>query len=473
MAKQTSKPRLAIAGPGAGKTHNMVDEIVAVLPHLAPHRHLAAITYTNAAASVIRQRLHARTALRRNVFVGTTHSFISRFILQPFGCVFGELPSERIYGAIDVRGIATERGAKTLAPAALQGAVSKITGHLIAKGVVPYDAMLQIAQRLLAQKGVRELLGSKLQFVFVDEFQDTDTRQSVVFDEIRKSQLTRIYAVGDPEQYVMGFTYAKRGQAIREFGKIPFFAFEKASATEQLTKNHRANGELVEFANQFRRHLTQTATKPKRGRACVIFIEPTEIAELITQFQSLSNGVDRHEQRLSRLYLGTANKMFDGVRTQYDLIPVSNDSRKTLTFLGDALELLAFAVGQSQSRCRDEFALSPLQWRRMGISLLNGLQSADWDTSRVAEFVKQHFGVTTFGSREEAVDDGVHQLRAVLSVNRSTADVEERCSSIHRAKGLEADAVLVVAETPNELSKWIDVDHDMRANDKLDKCRLG
>lgn len=433
LAKQTNKPRLAIAGPGAGKTHNMVEEIIAALPHLAPHRHLAAITYTNAAAGVIRQRLHERTTLRRNLFVGTTHSFISRFILQPFGCVFEELPSECIYGAIDVRGIATKGGTKTLAPADLQGAVSRITGHLIAKGVVPYDAMLQVAKRLIDKDGVRELLGRRLQFVFVDEFQDTDTRQSVVFDELRKSKMTRLYVVGDPEQYVMGFTYARRGQAVREFGKIPFFDFGKMADTEQLTENHRANGELVEFANQFRKHLTQTAIKPKRDRGCVHFIGATELTEIIPLFQSLSNEVLRHEQQLSRLYLGSANKMYDTVRVQFDLVPVSNDSRKTPTLLGDALELLAFAIGQSQSKCRDTFELSPLQWRGLGISLLKGLQSLDWNTNNVAEFVKRHFAVDSFGSRAEAIDDGVDQLKAVLSAKTSTIDAVERCSSIHRA----------------------------------------
>ena len=414
LAKQTSKPRLAIAGPGAGKTHNMVDEIIAALPHLAPHRHLAAITYTNAAAGVIRQRLHERTTLRRNLFVGTTHSFISRFILQPFGCVFEELPPECIYGAIDVRGIATKGGTKILAPADLQGALSRITGRLIAKGVVPYDAMLQVAKRLLDKDGVRELLGRRLQFVFVDEFQDTDTRQSVVFDELRKSKLTRLYMVGDPEQYVMGFTYAKRGQAVREFGKIPFFDFGKMAATEQMTENHRANGELVAFANQFRKHLTQTAIKPMRGRDCIHFIDATDLTEIITQFQSLSNGVERHQSLLSRLYLGSANKMFEAVSAQYHLAPVSNDSRKTPTLLGDVLELLAFAVGQSQSKCREEFGLSPIQWRRLGISLLKGLQSPNWDTNNVAEFVKQHFAVNSFGSRAEAGWPAPHFLIHVV-----------------------------------------------------------
>ena len=74
MAKKLPKPKLAEAGPGAGKTHGMVNEILGAIQVLPPHRFLAAITYTNAAANTIRERLSRRVRLRRNVFVGTTHS---------------------------------------------------------------------------------------------------------------------------------------------------------------------------------------------------------------------------------------------------------------------------------------------------------------------------------------------------------------------------------------------------------------
>ena len=52
------KPTLVIVGPGAGKTTKMVDYIAAEIPHLEPHRILAAITYTNSATDSIRSKLH-------------------------------------------------------------------------------------------------------------------------------------------------------------------------------------------------------------------------------------------------------------------------------------------------------------------------------------------------------------------------------------------------------------------------------
>ena len=46
-------------------------------------------------------------------------------------------------------------------------------------------------------------------------------------------------------------------------------------------------------------------------------------------------------------------------------------------------------------------------------------------------------------------------------------------SSIHKAKGLEADCVLVVAKDNGELGKWLETDYNERCNDKRDICRIG
>ncbi|NOR66159.1 MAG: AAA family ATPase, partial [Woeseiaceae bacterium] len=135
MAKKLPKSKLAEAGPGAGKTHAMVDEIVAAIQVLPPHRFLAAITYTNAAANTIRERVSRRARLRRNIFVGTTHSFMNRFVLAPCAELLSLLPEDSIYAPVAVH----EKG--------LGAAI--YTKNLINKGVVPYDAMIPITRKIL------------------------------------------------------------------------------------------------------------------------------------------------------------------------------------------------------------------------------------------------------------------------------------------------------------------------------------
>jgi len=466
---------LVLAGPGSGNTYGMVDEIVAALDKLVPHRHLAAITYTNAAANMIREHLGRRVPPRRNVFIGTTHSFISRFILQPFATVFEKLPPERIYGAIDVYAIATKGGTRNLGPAALNGAVLHIRKALLNKGVVPYDAMLPIAEEILEYDMVRALVARRLQFLFVDEFQDTDIRQLKIFDALRRPSLTEFYAVGDPEQYIMGFTYGQRRQPAPAYSKLSIFQFQQRAEVSKLPKNRRANGELVVFAQQFRDDLTQEPEKPWRGAPRVLYLELTDIADIITQFRKVSTHVESEEGRPSRLYLSSANKTFDSlsIRMQFGIIPVSNTSRKSPTLLGDALDLLALALGRSQRRAQEDFQLSPREWRRAGVTLLRKAREESFDDQSFKLFVKEEFrGEDVSSSRIHPVQDALLQLKGVLAAG-FTSSQSERCSSIHRAKGLEADAVLVLATTPSELTKWLTVDRAARAADKQDTCRLG
>jgi DNA helicase-2/ATP-dependent DNA helicase PcrA len=371
-----------------------------------------------------------------------------------------------------VTSIATLGGKKRLAPAKLNIAKGGITKRLIAKGIVPYDSILSIAGSLLNEKMIRERVSRRLQFLFVDEFQDTDTRQLRLFDELRKAKHTKMYAVGDPEQYITGFTYGTRGQRIPDFDKIPFFTFLKRSTKHEETLNWRANGELVDFANQFRGDLQQRAQKPHRGESRVLFLDNDNLETLITEFRQLTENIEHEDEVVSRLYLGFENRTFDNVRAKFGIIPISNDSRKTQTILGDALDLLSLALGISQRRARDQFGLTLLDWRHLGITILRKCQSVKFDVEELTGFLKMHFGDVASTTRAESISQSLVQLKNVMESGLHSSEWE-RCSSINKAKGLEADAVLAVARTSNELKKWLTVDGIERRSDKRDACRLG
>lgn len=456
MAKKSLKPKLAEAGPGAGKTHAMVDEIVAAIQVLPPHRFLAAITYTNAAANTIRERLSTRVRLRRNVFVGTTHSFVNRFILAPCAELLSFLPEDRIYAPVDVH----EKG---------RGA-GNYTKNLIKKGIVPYDAMIPTARTILKISDIRDRICGRLAYIFVDEFQDTDIGTFEVFEYFRKAVTTTLYVVGDPEQYVMSFTY--RGQKPPAFDQIPFFRFKKLAESGQIIENHRSNGEIVTFANQFREDLQQTAIKPDRNEPRVLFIPATSLKEIIRCYQTLSANVETEGEQRTRLYLSEENATFDSVCDLFQLTPISNVGRKSHTLLGDALELLSVALDRSQRRVCEEFGLSRLQWRAVGTRLLREIRVGQYGIDQLNVYVADIFGHKVSKSRIKLIEDDLSLLSAELARGGS-AQMSELCASIRRAKGLQADAALVVAKGAAELEKWLQTDRSIRMADKQDKCRLG
>lgn len=460
MAKTLTKPKLAEAGPGAGKTHAMVDEIVAAIQVLPPHRFLAAITYTNAAANTIRERLSMRVRVRRNVFVGTTHSFVNRFVLAPFAELLTLLPQDRIYSAIDPYD-------KVNSPA---GAAA-YTKNLIKKGIVPYDSMIPTSRRILETPGIRDRVCERLAYIFVDEFQDADIGMFELFEHFRKGGKTTLHVVGDPEQYVMSFTY--RGQTPPTFERIPFFRFKKLAESRPIIKNHRSNGEIVAFANRFREDLQQTAVKPCRNEPRVLFIPATSLKEIVLRYQALSANVETEEgEQRTRLYLSEENATFGLVCDQFQLTPISNIGRMNRTLLGDALELLSVALDRSQGRVCEDFGLSRLHWRAIGTRLLRELRAGHYGTAQLKVFVADAFGHNVSKSRIKLIEEGLSLLSAELAIG-APAQRTELCASIRKAKGLQADAVLVVAKGIAELKKWLHTDRLVRVADKQDKCRLG
>ena len=84
--QQLSKHMKIYAGPGAGKTHFLVENIkniVKTVPKVtnSQNRKVLCITYTNSAVEEIQRRLHG---LSDAVEVNTIHGFITKHIIAPF-----------------------------------------------------------------------------------------------------------------------------------------------------------------------------------------------------------------------------------------------------------------------------------------------------------------------------------------------------------------------------------------------------
>src|SRR5690554_8052967 len=83
--QQLSKHMKIYAGPGAGKTHFLVENIkniVKTVPKVtnSQNRKVLCITYTNSAVEEIQRRLHG---LSDAVEVNTIHGFITKHIIAP------------------------------------------------------------------------------------------------------------------------------------------------------------------------------------------------------------------------------------------------------------------------------------------------------------------------------------------------------------------------------------------------------
>lgn len=470
MPKVTpNKPELIVAGPGAGKTWDMVQRIREALAELSASRYLAAITYTNAAADSITRGLGADAACCKNLFIGTTHAFVNRFILLPFATLFEKLPPERIFGAVDIRSHPAVKSSKSAQ--ASNGAAKWIGESWLRKGVVPYDLMLTLARELIKHPSCRSLVSQRLQFLFIDEFQDADSRQLDIFDEIRKAGATKIFGIGDPEQYITSFSYALRGVAPPEFSKIPFFRFRAQSNCSSLTMNHRSNANIVTFLNGFRTDLVQTAEKPQRQAHRILYSKATSLSELCKSFRQSSDNVEFQGPRLTRLYLGYENNLYRDVADELGITPISAEHSKRQGALNQAVELISWASGLTERKLREHSGTSRIELRKIGMAVLSLARTDPNNSDGFWEYLNEELKVKKSTTRLDSVEASFRALGEQAS--KSAVDGAESYATIHKAKGLEADAVLVVAKTNTELQKWLTSDIQQRNADKQDTCRLG
>jgi hypothetical protein len=76
------------------------------------------------------------------------------------------------------------------------------------------------------------------------------------------------------------------------------------------------------------------------------------------------------------------------------------------------------------------------------------------------EFIKNDLGIPCMNGAV-AIDSTLNRLRFLLK-KEPEASGHNFHSSIHKAKGLEAECVLVVAKNLNELKKWIETEFEKR-----------
>ena len=334
---------MVIAGPGAGKMHDMVHRIAEALPDLRPNRILAAITFTNKATESIKKRLQDIIQIPANVFVGTNYSFFNQFILLPFATLFGHTPLDKVFFEIDFRKIVERNPGNKPSFAARNAIRKKVVKRLLNDGKIPFEQIAQVSAAM-QEKRVRAVVSNRIQFLFKDEFQDTDTVQLRIFDEIRKGKKTKMYSVGDPEQYILGFTYDLRGVKKPSFDKIPINKFaSECRECQEIDINRRACEQLVKFTNHFHTRIKQ---RPVDGNedGGVFFIAENDLDIVISKFIDLTQDVFNSCKDTKRLLLGYENETFAGFKEKYGLVPISNEHNQSRGILSDTLDLLSSAV---------------------------------------------------------------------------------------------------------------------------------
>lgn len=243
-AFQTASPCVVLAPPGSGKTQLLTTRLAFDLITRIPEPHGAAcITMTNAAADELRDRLGLLGVKERsNLFVGTVHAFALRCIVLPYARLGGlpEVADAKLADQSDQRSARRRAVAEILGDfenpdspdvigtlmqrrnllnyqedvAGLGGArfarlARRYEELLIAGGRYDFQDLVRYAVDLVErEEWVSRVLAARFPHLYVDEYQDLAPGldrlvQVLCFDQRANAEL---FAVGDPDQAIFGFS---------------------------------------------------------------------------------------------------------------------------------------------------------------------------------------------------------------------------------------------------------------------------
>ena len=277
--KYVSGPCLVLAGAGSGKTGVICQKIAYLIQKCGyKARNIAAVTFTNKAAREMKERVSNMLGkdLTRGLTVSTFHSLgldIIRKEIKTLGykpgftlfddqdtlALLKELTAEELDGDKDLLSklqmmISNWKNDLLLPDQAIEYASDSDTGlyaefyqryqkHMKAYNALDFDDLILIPTLLFRNfTDVRERWQNKIQYMLVDEYQDTNASQYELVKLITgdKGLLT---VVGDDDQSIYSWRGAKPQNLVLLGKDYPSLKLIK------LEQNYRSSGRILKCAN--------------------------------------------------------------------------------------------------------------------------------------------------------------------------------------------------------------------------------
>lgn len=322
-------PLLILAGPGSGKTRVITRRIAWLATHGGVDaRRILAITFTNKAASEMRERV-ARLGVAAGAWIGTFHATCARILrrdaemLPPFTRDFtifdthdrnvllkqilkeldfdttrfkpaqvGAWISERKNGMAG--GLEVDRlveGDDGFVEEALRKVFTQYDERLRAQNAMDFDdLLLRVLELFQRHPGARDAWAHRFEHVLVDEYQDTNRAQYLLARELA-SMHQNLAVCGDPDQSI----YAWRGADLRNI--LDFEEDYPGAVVVKLEQNYRSSGNILAAAqavierNRARKDKGLFGDQPAGAKLVVLECadENDEAREIAQQIRALSS----------------------------------------------------------------------------------------------------------------------------------------------------------------------------------------
>jgi DNA helicase II / ATP-dependent DNA helicase PcrA len=502
---------VVLAPPGSGKTKLLTtrlayDLATAVIP--APQG-AACITMTNEAAGELRRRLtDLGVRWRANLFVGTVHAFALSAIVMPFARACGrhvlagaelaspdmqDLAFDRAFDAVlgagandpyarstvdRVRRLGDYSGDPLLGGTTIAELSRRYEHELESLGAYDFNDIMRNAVEMLGgHEWLRRVLISAFPHLYVDEYQDLPPSLHALVELLCFDQAVdaTLFAVGDPDQAIYGFL-GTRPELLRKLAE------RSGVRSVELEINYRCANDIIEASLQALgeprkvRGLTEggdiiieaPADGPEAQRTRAVELVQAAAAEDVAlgQILVLTQGTDERDD------------IADHLRAAGVPVYARSDRDYRATPLTMAIEALALyaATGPRPfaglSAVLDDWeAALPDRLEHPQLTALVALLHQSTPALPARDFVNSLglLGLNQVSERRRRSDDAreLQRLRAALEPGGMLADATIRdlgdraraagrvmAATLHGAKGLEFDVVIVCDVEEGRIPHW-------------------
>ena len=270
-------PILILAGAGTGKTRTVTCRMSALLENGVEAENVLAVTFTNKSAAEMAERVMGMVGKKRGkaLTVCTFHSLCLRILKRDIESLGYKKKFAVMAGGDQtgmIRQLIVRKGGRkiNLKPGEVMSEISKtknaelpLSGieddliaeiavayqnELRAQNAVDFDDLLLLAERVLREyPEVRGYWQDKFRYVTVDEFQDTNSLQMKLLQQL-VGEPYNICVVGDDDQSIYGW----RGAQVANI--LQFERFFPNPKIIRLEENYRSTQAVLEVANSLIRN---------------------------------------------------------------------------------------------------------------------------------------------------------------------------------------------------------------------------
>ena len=383
---------LCVAGPGSGKTETLINRILFLMSRGQSPRGMAVVTFTNAAARQLEERLYSHFDWPMDAdglgFVGTLHAFMMK-LLQEHGSrigLSGKLSVidddqkasllETIAEELGIKKFDSKKAEKELKASARESFVNPTKRELVlveyfkrlrSSGLLDFDTILEWGRELIER--MKHEPGWPWQCLFVDEYQDSATVDAFIYSTLPANYK---FIVGDPDQAIYGFRGGDVSNIIEMAnpgtgGRI--YKFTK------LETNHRSGSHICKAAQRVISHNMNRVDK------AMIVGRPDDNSEALVQM--CNNAADEMCFVLDKITELANSAGTVGTNPYADIAVIARTNKLVETFT-------EFLSSRGIPVVKKKAIVNPADWRKA--KLLISLLINPWNDLTAHQYLVEKLG---------------------------------------------------------------------------------